>query len=436
MSKRLLLVTYHFPPVLSAGVSRMIGITRSLAARGWEITVVTVGRSCSELSEDATRTDIPETLEVVRTGTLEIDRFNPRILFGIGTGGGNGDPDGVRKLLAGVLKYPYLLLHRLGSYPERQAGWNPPLYGALKRLITPGRFDVVMSSSPPHSSHLPLLALKKRRAFRWVADFRDPWSVPPNYGKLSPALPLTRHVERTVLRACDHVIANTPGNRKALLSAFPALSPETVTVVTNGFDTGEAVEQAGPEDVACDLVYTGELYEGMLDAYIEAVAHLRGSGFEPLPRLFLYGYADERSLRAIVRNGLEDFIIFKGRVSRARSLGIMRAARALLAAVPHNRRGASWVPSKLYAYLFAHRPILLFAPRGDATELLRSSGAGMAVTTRDGAEAAAALGGFIERVRSGAGVFERDDTVIANYTMESIGDRIERILERQAGESE
>lgn len=434
MSKKLLLVTYHYPPVLSAGVSRMLGISRYLAARDWDITVVTVDRSFSEPSDGATEERIPAGITLVRTGTFEIDRFNPRRLIEGRTGReetGRPDPRWGRTLAAHILRYPYALMHPLGCYPERQAGWNAPLFGALRRLLAADRYDVVMSSSPPHSSHLPLLALKRMRPFRWVADFRDPWSAPPHYGKSSAILPLTRRVERSVLGACDHAIANTNGNRGALLAAFPSLDRSKVSVVTNGFDTGESVGQASPAEIDCDLIYTGELYEGMLDLYIQAVKLLRDRGYEPPPRLNIFGYIDERSARMIADNGLEDLIVFKGRIERARSLALMRSAPALLLTVPHNQRGASWVPSKLYAYLFAERPVLAIAPEGDATDIVNETGTGISITGRDPAQVASAVRSFVDAVRNGTIALERNRDIISRYTMNSIGARIEAILARQ-----
>lgn len=439
MTKSLLLVSYHYPPVLSAGVSRMIGITRYLASHGWDITVVTVERAYAEHSDGATLDLIPDTVRVVRTGTLEIDRFNPRRLLENRLkleAPGPGAFRSGRGLLAKLLRYPYALVHPLGCYPERQAGWNQPLFGVLKRLLDDDRYDVVMSSSPPHSSHLPLLVLKRMRHFRWVADFRDPWSAPPHYGKSSPMLAVTRRMEKSVLSACDHVIANTDGNREALIAAFPSVEDSKITVVTNGFDTGETIGQVSPGALDCDLIYTGEVYEGMLDLYLRAIALLRERNYEPLPRLFLYGYIDERSVRKIAENGLEESIVFKGRVGREQSLALMKSARALLLAVPHNLRGASWVPSKLYAYLFSNRPVLAIVPAGDAADLIAQTGTGTAITSTDPEQVASDIGGFIDAVRNQSLALKRNERIIARYTMESIGERIERVLAKQAEKSQ
>ncbi|MBI4721300.1 MAG: glycosyltransferase [Chitinivibrionia bacterium] len=432
MQKSVLFITYHYPPILSAGVSRLVGLTKYLARAGWRCTVVTVARSYAEERDDASLGRIPPGVTVIRTGTLEADRFNPRRMLNGKARGETAGRAGLpgRKLLVELTRYPYAAFHMLASYPERQAGWCVPLFIALRRIMSAGRYDVVVSSSPPHSTHIAVWSLRKVRRFRWIVDFRDPWSAPPHYGKASRLGWLTRKIEGMILRACDRVVANTPGNKASLLAAFPFLDEGTVAVVTNGYDVEESGEacRMDPGEVECDLLYTGEIYRGMLDLYIEALIILQGAGTTPLPRLFVYGAMDGISLEAVRRANLEEFIVFKGAVTLSKSTTLMRAAPALLLTVPHNKRGGSWVPSKLYAYLFAGRPILAIVPEGDAAGIIRAAGAGAAVTSSDPRVVAEGMAGFLSAVAAGTMTGGGREAAIEQFTMESIAAQMESVL--------
>jgi len=70
-ARHLLVVTYHFPPIQSAGVYRLVGLVKYLRERGWRITVLTVRRSSLEASDDASLELIPEGISVVRTDSIE-----------------------------------------------------------------------------------------------------------------------------------------------------------------------------------------------------------------------------------------------------------------------------------------------------------------------------------------------------------------------------
>jgi glycosyltransferase involved in cell wall biosynthesis len=430
MDKKLLIVSYHFPPIVSAGVSRIVGLARHLKARGWNVSVVTVEKSYAERSERASLARIPEDVSVFRTATYEVDRYNPRFLLckdGVGETG-NARASSVRRLLAGVLKPFFAVLHPLLSYPDRQVGWFVPLIRQMRMLLASGGYKLVLSSSPPHSTQLPLVLLKRIRAFHWFADFRDPWTAPPIYGKRTIGISISVLLEKLVLKSCDRVIANTEGNRDALLKAFPVLSKEKVVVVTNGFDENaiEEVEAVSQEEVNCDLMYTGELYEGMLELYTKAVSLLKEKG--GAPRLFVYGSVGSSVLENIEKYGLGDCIVLKGEVSYAKSVSLMRKAKSLLLTVAHNARGATWVPSKLYAYLFSGKPILAIAPEGDAAKIVRETGAGEAVTSRDPAEVAGAISDFMRKIDEVPGFGVREYELIEKYSMGKVASDMEDVL--------
>ncbi|HXV14558.1 MAG TPA: hypothetical protein VEC56_10170, partial [Candidatus Krumholzibacteria bacterium] len=243
-----------------------------------------------------------------------------------------------------------------------------------------------------------------------------------------------RALERWVLFGCDRVVANTIGNRDALLSAFPRLDPARVRVVPNAFDTETMppAADAGDPALACDIAYFGEIYPGMLDAYFEALRVLVAREAASAPRLHVFGRVDAADVHRVAQSGLGSHIVFKGVVSYARSLALMRSARSLLLLLPDGESMATCVPSKLYPYLFTGRPVLAFVPPGDAARVVEETDSGEVVTPGEPAATAERLRAFVERVRRGESGGAGRGNARDRYAMDRVAGDIHAILEEVA----
>ncbi len=444
--KNLLVVTYHFPPIATAGVYRIVGLIKYLQDSGWSVTVMTVNRSSHERTDDSTLGLIPDGVTVIRTPSPEpagrihsISRKRRRDEPGNGQAGPGvageepAPPRSWRSRIVRFAKTPLRWIYKALCYPDMQVGWIPVVAYRTARFVASHPGTVVFSSTPPHSTQLGVCLARVFRRFRWIADFRDPWTAPLRQPKGRLNLSFQRMLERWVLGRCDHVIANTPGNRDALLNAFPGLDDDRLTAVTNAFDDGEPV--ATPVDteglLECDIAYFGELYPDMLDVYLGAAGELRRRGAR-VPRLHVFGIVGDADVERVRTAGFDDRIVFQGTVPYARSISLMRGARSLLLLLPDLPRWATCVPSKLYAYLFAGPRILAIAPAGDAARIVTETGRGTAVSPDDPCVVADEIERFVSAL-------EQEQTTafeavrLDPYRMASIAGRIDEIL-RGGGE--
>jgi hypothetical protein len=250
--RSILLVSYHYLPAATPGSRRLDTLARMLAQRGWDVTILTATAG----GQDDRHADH---VAVVRTSRGSLGEVNGRAAI--------ASPR--------VSRIP--LLRRATRFPDKYAPWGLSLTPRILQLLKTRSIDVVMSSSPPHSTHLAIAAARAVRRFRWVAEFRDPWMF-PSRRELSPASSaVQRRMERDVLRRADLVIANTPGNRDVLLAENPGINRARVRVSTNGYDAALfAPSSTGTGTVeAADLTYVGEIYGGMLDRYLAALESIR-----------------------------------------------------------------------------------------------------------------------------------------------------------------
>ncbi|HEU4929404.1 MAG TPA: glycosyltransferase, partial [Candidatus Krumholzibacteria bacterium] len=332
----------------------------------------------------------------------------------------------VRRALAG----PWRAMLRVLSYPDHQIGWAPRVARDVARFVQRHPGTIVLSSTPPHSTQLGVRLARVFVDFGWVADFRDPWTVPLRQPKGRLNLAFQRAMERWVLSRCDRVIANTTGNREGLLKSFRNLDPARVETVPNAFDTDTMPPPARDDDpaLACDMAYFGEVYPGMLDEYVAAVHGLVQRNAAAAPRLHVFGRVTDEDVARVARDGLAAHIVFFGVVSYTRSLALMRSARSLLLLLPEGDAMATCVPSKLYPYLFTGRPVFALVPPGDAGRVVAETGAGTVVAPGNADATAAALQSFIENVRRGHASGAPADERTHAYAMDRAALRVHEIL--------
>lgn len=101
---------------------------------------------------------------------------------------------------------------------------------------------MVLTTSPPESTHLVGIEPQRSLGIPWVVDFQDLWTEKVlNY---RPATPLhdwwIKRLERSVFTTADHVIANTRGNAERHIRRF-GLSRSRIDVIENGFDRDDLI---------------------------------------------------------------------------------------------------------------------------------------------------------------------------------------------------
>lgn len=157
--KRLLLVAYYFPPLGGAGVGRPLALYRLLPKMGWECDLLTVKDIAYRMFE-------PELLKGVDQGNI----FRS----------GSRDPQRLMRLL-GIKTVKGTTIGRANVvstkfFPDSKVGWVKPAIRMGRKLLSGRKYDLIMSTSPPISTHLAAQRLASEHQLPWVADFRDYWT--------------------------------------------------------------------------------------------------------------------------------------------------------------------------------------------------------------------------------------------------------------------
>ncbi|OGX90669.1 hypothetical protein BEN49_06140 [Hymenobacter coccineus] len=369
-------------------MQRCLKWVKYLADFGVEATVVTVdaAQATYPVLDESLAADVPASIRVIRTPTSEpFESYKKLTGRAVPYGGfaNEGKPGLVQQALRFVRGNLFI--------PDPRRGWNKHALRAVETLLAAGEtFDAVLTSSPPHSTQLIGLELKKRHGLRWLADMRDPWTDIYYYKDLhhTPlAAWLDARYERQVLTQADAVLVTSPETERLFRAKVPGLAAGKIHVLPNGYDAPDFGQPSQPPADCFRITHTGtitELYHlgGLLGALTGALKRHPG-----VPVQLRFVGQVSAALRAqISAAGLTEITEYQPFVPHAASVAELLRATVLLMAIPDVPRNRGILPGKIFEYLAANKPVLCVGPAGsDADNLLQECGAGQALPYTDAA---------------------------------------------------
>ena len=173
--KKVLLITYYFPPSGGAGVQRWLKTIKYLPEFGVEPIVLTVDPNVASYPQVDTAlcNEVPDFVKVYRTTTKEIlslyKRVSPQKQVPYGGFANEPNPTLLQKISRFIRGNFFL--------PDPRKGWNKYALAKAKEIIETEAIETIVTTSPPHSTQLIGLELKRQYPhLKWVADLRDPWT--------------------------------------------------------------------------------------------------------------------------------------------------------------------------------------------------------------------------------------------------------------------
>lgn len=378
MPKRILVATYYWPPAGGPGVQRWLKTAQALKQLGHDVEVLTVDPAYAtyplrdeSLQSDAQGITVHSTRARDWFGTYQKLTRRKEVPFS-GFANQAGRPGPIQRLSRWVRGNLFL--------PDPRKGWNRYAVAEALKQHALKPYDLVVTSGPPHSSHLIGLELQ-RRGIRWWADFRDPWTDIYYYRMFYPSAWARRRdaqLERRVLARAERVLC-VSDDLKRLLSSKIDGGGAKFLVVPNGYDPADfAADAPVPSNPVRTLVYTGTL---TLDYPLEALysalrTYCRQHG--PLKLVFAGRPAQEaKDALESLATELPLSVSFKGYLPHAESVALLQGADALLLLIPELPNNRGILTGKLFEYLGSGRPIWGFGPvDGDANAILRETRSG------------------------------------------------------------
>ncbi len=372
--KKLIILSYYWPPAGGPGVQRFLKFSKYLSSYGWHAIVITPANGSYPYLDRSLNKDIPDDIEVVRTKT-----FEPFTLYNRLTGKKGKE---VSVAMTGF-KNSRSPVQRMAKYiranffiPDARKGWIPYAVKAAEKILALEPIDAIISTGPPHSTHLAAWQLKQKFKLPWIADFRDPWTS-VYYNRFFPRSDKSKRkdkaLEDKVLNTADAVSVISPGLKEEFEDRAKRLE-----IIYNGYDQDDFEHLNHPIHKHFILAYVGNLKPNQnVSALWSALAALKKSipDFSNHFSLQITGLADDRIKEDMKLAGISDLVKFYPFVQHHEAVQRMASADMLLFVIPDSEGNQLILTGKIFEYLATQRPMLSIGPaNGNAAEILQTCG--------------------------------------------------------------
>ncbi len=374
--KRVLIITYYWPPSGGSGVQRWVKFAKYLPSEGWQPVIYTPENPDLTTVDNTLSSEIPPEVEVVRRHITEPYSVYRKLL------GKKGKTGEVNPINAGKKNWKQSLsLFVRGNFfiPDPRVFWVEPSIRFLKGYLKKHPVDAIITTGPPHSMHLIGLGLSKATGLPWLADFRDAWTKMFYYKHLGLSESADRkhhELEKKVLDNATIVVSVSPYEQKD----FQAMTSNKVRLMTNGFDP-EDYRKLPDGDGNFNITLTGLFAsDGNPKALWQVLSKkcMADEEFRRLLRIRLVGKTDEDILESIKAAGLGENLVYLGYQPHRVAVQEQRNASFLLLCLRQEPEYASAVPGKIFEYLASRRPILgIGQPDSIMAKIVRDTSSGM-----------------------------------------------------------
>ena len=376
--KKVLIITYYWPPSGGPGVQRVLKFAKYLPQLGWEPIILTVKNGEYPAIDESLEKDIPLDCKVFKTNS-----FEPTVLYRRFTGMQPDEKIPVANLSQKNVSWKKKISNwiRLNLFvPDAKIGWIPYAVKEGKKIIKKEQPDIIFSSSPPPTVHLIAKKLAKWSGIKWVADFRDPWTK-IHYLQDKKINSVSRNInkklEANVISGCDAAVCVSNN----FVNLITENNRSKFTIVTNGFDK-ELNHPADKNPDKFTILYIGGLTRNRFypEFFKCLVDSLNSGKIDKLKVEILFvGSIDPEILNEIKDAvGIKDInFSFVNYVAHKKALEYMHRADLLLLFLEKVEGYEGHIPGKLFEYISTKNPVLGIGNKnGETAEILKVTGLG------------------------------------------------------------
>lgn len=371
--KKVLIVTYYFNQKEEVGSLRLRGLAKFLPNFDWEPIILTIkSNSSSNHNFKLLETNFDD----VKSKWKKKLSIDPDITLKEQLGTANS------KNKKGIIDYLLYLWEEIFAYPDSKKYWYDYAVESGSKLLEKEKFDAIISSSYPVTSHLIAKKLKKEHNIPWVADLRDLWTKNPYWNHLYFRKIFEKRLELNTLKEADVITTTTEHSTQTLMKFYQRKS---IYTIQNGFDPDENNEKDQVQD-KLKILYSGQLYRGKRDPELlfKALNELNVNNEIRIEDFILefYGYDEGWLTSEIDKFNLNDIVKVNGLISRDEVLEKQRKSQILLLLAWNDKKEAGIIPGKIFEYFAAKRPILSIGPsEGLVKNMIESTNSGIHLST-------------------------------------------------------
>ena len=435
--KRVLIITYYWPPSGGSGVQRWLKMSKYLPEYGWQPVIYTPEDGEFPIEDPSLEKDVAPEAEIIKRPIIEPYTLYKKFI-------------GIKKeekVKAGFIKekgQKTSWKENLATWvrgnlfiPDARCWWIKPSVRYLKKYLKDHPVDAIISTGPPHSMHLIAMKLKVAMNIPWIADFRDPWTEIEYYDDLHLTSRSDRkhhRLEHEVLSKADTIVTVTPNWARNL----GRLGNRNVRVIYNGFDTEDCYSTISQNQIAkgsFSITYIGVLMEVRNPEKLwQAIGELikEDLSFGKALKVNLIGQIDDSVRKSIVENGLTNQVNYQTYVPHDQVAAINKNSSILLLTLnPDNKPLAKGlVPAKLFEYLVSGRPIFCIGSEdGDAAQILKETNAGITIGFDNKEKMKEVILDYYQQYKTN-GLPDNETTSIEKYSRKALAGEYASLLDK------
>ena len=372
--KKVLILTYYWPPSGGPGVQRVLKFAKYLPEFGWQPIILTVKNGEYPALDHTLKKDIPKECIVYKVKSL--------------------DPTGIYKRFVGMKKEDKIPVAALAAendnlgkriahwvrlnlfIPDAKVGLISPFVKKAKEIIKEHHIDVILASSPPHSLQIAANRLSKKHHLPWVCDLRDPWTDIYHYDNIKRFIlsdKFNHSLEHKVITNADKLITVSPYftrrfNHKA--------NRDDAVFIPNGFDRDDLDNRNAERkhDETFQISYVGNMSPNQnVEVFWQVIKDLsdKDALFKERFKLCLVGDIQEKVKQSISETGIDQYVSYLGYLPHNEAFGFIKNSDALLFIVGRSKHNKGVLTGKIFEYFSTKNPILSIGPTdGDAAKII------------------------------------------------------------------
>ena len=373
--KKVLIITYYWPPAGGPGVQRWLKFVKYLPDFNIEPIVFIPENASYPMIDADLEKDVSKNLVILKQPIKEPYRWASYF-----------SKNNTKSISSGIIKptkkqslTEKILLYVRGNYfiPDARVGWVKPSVEYLSDYLKKQPVDAIITTGPPHSMHLIGMELKKQFPVQWIADFRDPWTSIGYHKelKLTEKSALKhKELEKKVLNSADTIITTSFTTKKE----FELLTSKPIRVITNGYDVEQT--EKPPLDEKFTISHIGSLLSQRNPRILwKALKDIlkENEQFRNDFQLQLIGKVSAEILKTLKEFRLDSYTFTPGYVSHNEALRYQRSSQLLLLIEIDSYETIGIIPGKLFEYMAAERPILAIGPEeSDIAKIVKETNTG------------------------------------------------------------
>jgi len=378
--KKILIITYYFPPAGGPGVQRWLKFVKYLPEFDIQPIVYVPENPTYPIIDEGLVSEVSDKVIVLKNKIWE-----PYQLASVFS------KNKTKKISSGIFPHQkkqtfldkiFLWVRGNLFIPDARVFWVKPSVSYLEKYIKENNIDIIVTSGPPHSLHLIGLGLKEKLKeklnVKWFADFRDPWTTIGYHKALrlsGYAAKKHKKLEHKVLNTADTIIVTS----KTTKTEFQSLTNKPISVITNGYDIENVEKQT--LDTKFTLAHIGSFLSDRNPQFLwECLVELLNEipDFKSHLEIKLIGAVSQEVLDSITQFNLNDYLNLLGYVSHHEAIAHQKKSQVLLLIEINSEDTKSIIPGKLFEYMVSNRPIIAIGPQGsDFADIITQTNTGV-----------------------------------------------------------